>query len=101
MRTDWEGKLNSKKDFQELLFAMLDPLVPYYSQEKAELDLGVTATTYDHHAIRLEAFSWRLFGQAAGTARSLKRFTKKGWRQGQTHRGRNIGAGSAILTSAL
>ena len=33
MRTDWEGKLNSKKDFQELLFAMLDPLAPYYSQE--------------------------------------------------------------------
>ena len=64
MRTDWEGKLNSKKDFQELLFAMLDPLVPYYSQEKAELDLGVTATTYDHHAIRLEAFSRPLWGLA-------------------------------------
>ena len=64
MRTDWEGKLNSKKDFQELLFAMLDPLAPYYSQEKAELDLGVTATTYDHHAIRLEAFSRPLWGLA-------------------------------------
>lgn len=64
MRTDWEGKLNSKEDFQELLFAMLNPLIPYYSREKAELNLGVTATTYDRHAIWLEAFSRPLWGLA-------------------------------------
>lgn len=62
MRTDWEGKLNSKKDFQELFLEMINPLIPYYSEGKAELVLGVTATNYDQKAIRLEAFSRPLWG---------------------------------------
>lgn len=62
MKTDWEGKLNSKKDFQDLLLNIIKPLIPYYSREKAELILGVTATNYDQKAIRLEAFSRPLWG---------------------------------------
>lgn len=62
MIKDWEGKLNSKKDFQDLLLEILNPLLPYYSEGKAELELGVTATNYDRKAIRLEAFSRPLWG---------------------------------------
>ena len=57
MKTEWEGQLHSKDDFVELLFTILNPLIPYYSEEKAELILGVTATNYKQKAIRLEAFS--------------------------------------------
>lgn len=62
MRTDWEGKLNSKEDFRELLMEIVSPLLPYYSEGKGELVLGVTATNYDQKAIRLEAFSRPLWG---------------------------------------
>lgn len=62
MKTDWTGCLDSKKDFQDLLMEIIKPLVPYYSEEKAELILGVTATNYDQKAIRLEAFSRPLWG---------------------------------------
>lgn len=50
---DW----STKQDFQELMKALLNPLKPYYSKERAELDLGVTATNYDQKAIYMEAFS--------------------------------------------
>ena len=46
MRTDWEGRLNSKEDFRELLLEIIRPLLPYYTKEKAGIVLGVTATTY-------------------------------------------------------
>lgn len=62
MRTEWKEKLNNKQDFQELLIEIVKPLLPYYSAEKAELDLGVTATNYDRRAICLEAFSRPLWG---------------------------------------
>ena len=62
MKTDWENQLNSKEDFSKLLFSIVNPLIPYYSQEKAELNLGVTATSYRQKAIRLEAFSRPLWG---------------------------------------
>ena len=62
MRRDWDGKLNGKKDFQELLLDLIHPLLPYYSEGGAELDLGVTATNYDRKAIYLEAFSRPLWG---------------------------------------
>ena len=62
MRRNWDGILSSKKDFQELLLELINPLLPYYSEEKAELILGVTATNYDQKAIRLEAFSRPLWG---------------------------------------
>ncbi len=74
MKTEWEGKLHSKKDFQALLLEILGPLVPYYSEGKAELPLGVTATNYDRKASWLEAFSrplWGLVPLWAGGGESL------------------------------
>ena len=98
MKTDWEGKLNSKKDFQELLFAMLNPLIPYYSQEKAELVLGVTATTYDHHAIGLEAFSRPLWGLApfwagGGSNPQFEEIYQKGLAAGTNPQGKEYWGG--------
>ena len=82
MKTDWEGKLHSKADFQELLMEIIRPVIPYYTEEKAGIDLGVTATTYSQKTIRLEAFSrilWGLvpFGQAAEMMPYLRIFTGK------------------------
>ena len=36
--------------------------MPYYTDKKAGIDLGVTATTYPQRTIRLEAFSRPLWG---------------------------------------
>jgi hypothetical protein len=55
-------ELDSKKDFQELLISIIEPLKAYYSEEKAELNLGVTATYYDQKTIRMEGFSRPLWG---------------------------------------
>lgn len=83
MKTDWKGQLSSKKDFQELLLAILRPLLPYYSEKKAELVLGVTATNYDQKAIRLEAFSRPLWGlvpfwAGGGSAPEFEEIYRKG-----------------------
>lgn len=60
---------STKKDFQELMLELLNPLKPYYSKNRAALDLGVTATNYDQKAIGMEAFSrplWALVPFFAG-----------------------------------
>lgn len=62
METGWEDKLSGKKEFQELLLKIVNPLIPYYSEEKAAIDLGATATNYDKRAIGLETFSRPLWG---------------------------------------
>lgn len=61
--------LNSKKDFQELMLAILNPLKSHYSQGKARLDLGDTMAHYDIGATWMEAFSrplWALVPFWAG-----------------------------------
>lgn len=83
MIREWEGKLNGKQDFQKLLLEILRPLLPYYSEEKAELILGVTATNYDQKAIRLEAFSRPLWGlvplwAGGGSAPEFEQIYKEG-----------------------
>lgn len=83
MIREWEGKLNSKADFRRLLLEILRPLLPYYSEENAELILGVTATNYDQKAIRLEAFSRPLWGlvplwAGGGSALEFEEIYRKG-----------------------
>lgn len=48
---------NSKEDYRNLLFEILNPLKPYYMEKKAGIGLGVTATNYAQKAICMEAFS--------------------------------------------
>ena len=75
-------KLHSKEDFRELMFAILNPLKPYYSENKARLQLGVTMAHYDINATWMEAFSrplWALVPYWAGGGRE----TEKGDGTGQ------------------
>ena len=39
--------LHTKKDFQDCMLSILEPLKSYYSEEKARLTLGVTMAHYD------------------------------------------------------
>lgn len=98
MRTDWDGKLHSKKDFQDLLLEIIDPLLPYYSEGKAELVLGVTATNYDQKAIRLEAFSRPLWGlvpfwAGGGSAPVFEEIYRKGLAAGTDPEGKEYWGG--------
>ena len=49
-------RLQSREDFEELLRAILAPLIPHYSQGGARLKLGATAAVYDQGAVWAEAF---------------------------------------------
>ena len=49
--------LHTKKDFQDCMLSILEPLKSYYSEEKARLTLGVTMAHYDIGATWMEAFS--------------------------------------------
>ena len=105
MIKEWEGKLNSKEDFRKLLLEILRPLLPYYSEEKAELILGVTATNYDQKAIRLEAFSRPLWGlvplwAGGGSAPEFEQIYREALRPALKWAVRNIGAVFMPLTSA-
>ena len=53
--------LHSKKDFQDCMLSILEPLKSYYSEEKARLTLGVTMAHYDIGATFVVAVScWYL-----------------------------------------
>ncbi len=98
MKTDWEGRLNSKKDFQELLLEIINPLIPYYSKEKAELVLGVTATNYIQKSIRMEAFSRPLWGlvpfwAGGGSSPEFEEIYKKGLAAGTNPEGKEFWGG--------
>ena len=66
------NSLQSKQDFQELMLAILNPLKPHYSENKARLQLGSTMAHYDIDATWMEAFSrplWALVPYWAGGGR--------------------------------
>lgn len=83
---------NSKKDFQELLLSIVEPLKPFYSEEKAGLLLGVTATNYDRKAEIMEAFSRPLWGlvpfwAGGGTELELEEIYRRGLTAGTDPQG--------------
>ncbi|WP_099469082.1 DUF2264 domain-containing protein [Konateibacter massiliensis] len=55
-------RLESRENFEELLLSIVNPLKLYYSEGKAGLHLGDTATSYEQAAILMEAFSRPLWG---------------------------------------
>lgn len=64
---------SSKKEFQELVIELLNPLKDYYTENRAGICLGVTSTNYDEKAILMEAFSrpfWGLVPFFAGGGRN-------------------------------
>lgn len=67
--------LHTKQDFRDLMLALLDPLKPYYSEGKAELELGRTMAHYDIKATYMEAFSrplWALVPFWAGGGKNAE-----------------------------
>ena len=54
--------LQTKKEFQELMLEILNPLLPCYSEGCARLNVGVTAAHYDQGAVWMEAFARPLWG---------------------------------------
>ena len=57
-------ELHTKQDFTALMFRLLNPLRPLYSESGARLRIGNTGVTYDKPAIELEGFSRPLWALA-------------------------------------
>lgn len=55
-------ELNTKKDFENLLMSIVEPLKDKYTQKCAFLDLGGAFTWYENTAARMEAFARQLWG---------------------------------------
>ncbi len=67
-----QNDLHNKKDFQDLMLTLLNPLKPHYSAHCARLQLGITMAHYDIGAAWMEAFSrplWALVPYWAGGGR--------------------------------
>lgn len=56
--------LQSKRDYQEKLFEILNPLVPHYSTGRAKLTLGYTGASYSPAVAEIEGFARVLWGLA-------------------------------------
>ncbi len=54
--------LNSKQDFIDCMLKMADPLIPYFSEKKARLNLGDTGVYYNKAAVSMEGISRLLWG---------------------------------------
>ena len=61
--------MHSKKDYEELMLKILNPLKPYYSEGKAYLNIGNTAAVYRDKAAWIEGFSRPLWALAPYYAR--------------------------------
>lgn len=55
-------ELHCKEDFQSLLIKIVRPLIPYYSEGKAGVNIGETAACYGQNIVEMEAFSRPLWG---------------------------------------
>lgn len=56
--------LQSKKDYQEKLFEVLNPVMPHYSAGRARLTLGYTGASYTPTVAQIEGFARVLWGLA-------------------------------------
>lgn len=78
--------LQTKRDYQEKLFEILNPLLPHYSDGKARLTLGYTGATYSADVAEMEGFARVLWGLApyfygGGTSQTFEEI----YVQGLTH----------------
>jgi len=54
--------MTAKKDFEKLIFDILNPLKEKYSKEYALLELGSTAACYPMYVAKMDAFARPLWG---------------------------------------
>lgn len=85
-------QLKSKKDFEALMLAILNPLKGFYTEEKAGLDIGSTSAHYENKTVLLEAFSrplWALvpFWAGGGEDETFEAIYKKGLVAGSNPKG--------------
>lgn len=59
-----ENKLLTRKDFEDALYDILNPLQKYYSIGKARINLNSIATVYNESTIGMESFSRIIWGIA-------------------------------------
>lgn len=79
--------LQSKQDYQEKLFEVLNPLVPHYSTGRARLILGYTGATYSPTVAQIEGFARVLWGLApyycgGGTSKEFEEIYQNGFTHG-------------------
>lgn len=79
--------LQTKKDYQEKLFEILNPVLPHYSTGGAQLTLGYTGASYPPKTAGLEAFARVLWGLApyfcgGGTSEEFEKIYVQGLTRG-------------------
>ena len=78
-------KLETKKDFQQWMFQVLNPLKPLYSKGCAWLSLGASGVTYPKVSMEMEAFSrplWALVPLWLGGGKGFEEIYQKGLASG-------------------
>ncbi len=78
-------KLETKQDFQQWMFQVLNPLKPLYSEGCARLPLGDSGVTYPKVSIEMEAFSrplWALVPLWLGGGKGFEEIYQKGLANG-------------------
>lgn len=74
-------KLETKQDFRQWMFKVLDPLKPLYSEGYARLHLGDSGVTYPKTSMEMEAFSrplWALVPFWLGGGKGFEEIYQKG-----------------------
>ena len=76
-------KLHTKKDFEDCLLQILNPLVPHYSEKGARLKLAGASALYEDVSIEMEGFSRALWGlvpfwAGGGEASAFEEICRKG-----------------------
>lgn len=87
MKTYHVEQMKSRKDFEEMMFGILNPLKPFYSEKKAILNLGHTSCCYEDSTVPMEAFARPLWGLApywagGGSDPVFEEIYKKGLAEG-------------------
>lgn len=80
-------RLETKQDFRDWMYKVLDPLKPLYSEGGARLHLGDSGVTYPQVSIEMEAFSrplWALvpFWMGGGRDEELEDIYRRGLEHG-------------------
>lgn len=76
----------TKQDYQQEILKLCEPLKKYFSEGKACLDIGHTATYYNNRTIELEAFARPLWGLVpfwvGGGTSTLEEIYSEGFKNG-------------------
>ena len=78
-------RLETKQDFRDWMFSVLNPLKPLYSEGGARLHLGDSGVTYPEVSIEMEAFSrplWALVPFWKGGGDGFEELYQKGLKNG-------------------